>query len=579
LVIDLILVNDMKKKLMGFILATVLFCIILVNALYIALVNYEYKEAAIRELQFHNELIAKVIEKYNLSKQWDGLSFSEDLKDYDYRLTIINDKGFVVYDSVTTSDSMENHNDRKEVVMAREKGFGSEIRYSFTLKKNMVYVASRIQGDYIIRSSKVLESVRIINERNIKYYLVLLLFAILVTFIISSRLSYILIKPIKDLENVTRRVAKGELDKRVTVLSSDEIGQLGKTFNYMADRLQLTIRDSIDKQNKLEAILKSMDSGVVAIDRNNKIIMINPYAKKLFGITGNIIGGSLLDYIRDSELSKVLHGDNAGPKEIKIFWPSEKILRVRTADLLNDSEHIGTVVVIHDITDIKKLEKMRSEFVANVSHELKTPLTSIKGFAETIKFVEDKDKRDKFLNIINDEAERLTRLINDILVLSDIENSHDENNEEIDVHMAVEQIFNLMKNTAESKNIDLVINIKNNSIVNGSLDKFKQMIINLVDNAIKYCDSGDKIEIGIDRVSKNCILWVEDNGPGIKEEHLPRLFERFYIVDKARSRSKGGTGLGLAIVKHIVIGLHGTIDVESKYGEGTKFIIKLPIIK
>ena len=164
-------------------------------------------------------------------------------------------------------------------------------------------------------------------------------------------------------------------------------------------------------------------------------------------------------------------------------------------DILNDSEHNGTVAVIHDITDIKKLENIRSEFVANVSHELKTPLTSIKGFAETIKFVEDKNKRDKFLDIINDEAERLTRLINDILVLSDLENSHEEKNEEIDVYLAVDQVFQLMKNTAEAKNIDLLINLQNNSIIKGSLDKFKQMIINLIDNAIKYSHKGDKIEI------------------------------------------------------------------------------------
>ena len=566
----------MKRKLMGFILVAVLFCIVLVSALFIALSNYEYKEASKRELKFHNELIAKVIEKYNLSSEWEELSFFQELKDSDYRLTIIDPEGLVVYDSLTSLENMENHNNRSEVAKARKKGFGSEVRYSSTLNKNMIYVASKIQGDYIIRSSKVIASVRIIKERNMKYYITIIILAILVTLVISSRLSYVLVKPIKDLENVTRRVARGELDKRVAVVSSDEIGQLGKTFNYMADRLQFTFRDSIDKQNKLEAILKSMDSGVVAVDRNNKIMMINPYAKKLFGINGDIIGGSLLDYIRDFELDKVLHGDNLGPKEIKIFWPSEKILRVRTADILNDSEHIGTVAVIHDITDIKKLENIRSEFVANVSHELKTPLTSVKGFAETIKFVEDKNKRDKFLDIINDEAERLTRLINDILVLSDLENSHEEKNEEIDVYLAVDQVFQLMKNTAEAKNIDLLINLQNNSIIKGSLDKFKQMIINLIDNAIKYSHKGDKIEIGIDKGKNNCLLWIEDNGPGISEEHLPRLFERFYRVDKARSRSKGGTGLGLAIVKHIVIGLHGTIDVKSKYGEGTKFIIKIP---
>ena len=182
--------------------------------------------------------------------------FFQELKDSDYRLTIIDPEGLVVYDSLTSLENMENHNNRSEVAKARKKGFGSEVRYSSTLNKNMIYVASKIQGDYIIRSSKVIESVRIIKERNMKYYITIIILAILVTLVISSRLSYVLVKPIKDLENVTRRVARGELDKRVAVVSSDEIGQLGKTFNYMADRLQFTFRDSIDKQNKLEAILK-----------------------------------------------------------------------------------------------------------------------------------------------------------------------------------------------------------------------------------------------------------------------------------------------------------------------------------
>lgn len=567
----------MKKKLMFFILATVLFCMILIVSLYIIISNYEYTENVKKELILNNKIIASVIEKSNLGINENILPFEEDLKNYDYRLTIIDKSGKVIYDSMTSVNGLPNHNNRHEVIEAREKGIGTSVRFSETLGRNMIYVATKINGDNILRSSKSIEMISIINTKYIKYYLILIIVVVLMTLAISSRLSHVILKPIKDLEYVTGRVARGELDRRVVVNYGDEIGQLGKTFNYMADRLQMTLRDSVDKQNKLEAILKSMDSGVIAIDRNNKIMMINPYAKNIFGIKNNIIGKNLLDHIRDFEIENLLHSEEGSFKEVKIFWPCEKVLRIRTADILNDSEHIGTVAVVHDITDTKRLETMRSDFVANVSHELKTPLTSIKGFAETLKYVEDKEKKDKFLDIINDEAERLTRLINDILTLSDLENHREENTERINVKEIIMQVYNLMKNTAEGKTINLLLDLKNSSTIIGSADKFKQMMINLVDNAIKYSETGDTVEIGSNCDQNYCEIWVKDNGVGIPAEHLPRLFERFYRVDKARSRAKGGTGLGLAIVKHIVIGLGGTIDVESKVGEGSKFIIKIPL--
>ena len=257
-----------------------------------------------------------------------------------------------------------------------------------------------------------------------------------------------------------------------------------------------------------------------------------------------------------------------------------KDLRVKTAEIVNDENaHIGKVAVVQDITDIKKLENMRSNFVANVSHELKTPLTSIKGFAETLKYVEDENKRIQFLNIIDDEAERLTRLINDILTLSDIEAQKEQKNVQFNLSEVIENVYDLMKNTADKKNITLTI-LENHSIyLNGDKDKFKQMLINLVDNAIKYSEDKDSVFVGSKKVQDNCIIWVEDTGTGIPKKHLQRLFERFYRVDKARSRAKGGTGLGLAIVKHIVMNFNGTIEVESVEGEGSKFIINIPIKK
>ena len=273
----------------------------------------------------------------------------------------------------------------------------------------------------------------------------------------SLKLSYIIVKPITDLIFITSRISKGEFRRRARILSDGEIGQLAKNFNEMADKLEFTLNEVTDKQNRLEAILQSMDSGVIAVDRKNKVIMINPYAKKMFGITKDIIGQNLLDNIRDFELENIFHQSDDDYKEIKIVWPQERELRIKTADIINRSEHIGTVAVVQDITEVKKLEKMRTQFVANVSHELKTPLTSIKGFAETLKYVDDAETKEKFLNIINEEAERLTRLITDILTLSHIEQQKEVKNEKIDVNKIVEDVYNLMKNIADVKGIQLSI--------------------------------------------------------------------------------------------------------------------------
>jgi two-component system phosphate regulon sensor histidine kinase PhoR len=567
----------MKKKLMAFMLTTLLFSLIVTTTLFVIIANYQYIENLKQELIIINKIYINVLKSETLS--YDKQLFTEDIKEPMIRLTYIDKTGKVIQDSSADSESMENHNNRKEVIEAREKGMGNSIRFSNTIKKNMVYVASEFNDGYIIRSSIPLEFVSVFHGKYLRYYIITMLFVVLMAVVLSSKLSHVIVKPIMELEYITSRVAKGELDRRYTIQSNDEIGLLGRTFNDMAGKLQATLKDSLEKQNRLEAILRSMDSGVIAIDRNHKIIMINPYAKKIFGITKDTIGQNLMDNIRDFEFESVFKDNNDNYKEIKILWPRERVLRIKTADIINASEHIGTVAVVQDITDIKKLENMRTEFVANVSHELKTPLTSIKGFAETLKYVEDEANKSKFLDIINDEAERLTRLINDILTLSDIELHREENFENIDVNMAVKAVFTLMKNTADKKNIELELELMEVSDIYGNLDRFKQMLINLVDNAIKYSEEGDRVSIGTFMTKEECTIWVSDTGVGIPKEHLPRLFERFYRVDKARSRARGGTGLGLAIVKHIVLGFKGRIEVESQIGKGSKFIVRIPLYK
>jgi two-component system phosphate regulon sensor histidine kinase PhoR len=564
----------MKKKLILFVLTTLLFSLVAITVLFISIDNYQYVEKVKSDLLSNNKTIGALVQK--VSQDTVTIVFKEALKQSDTRVTYIDKYGNVIQDSTADKESMENHNNRSEVIEARASGSGSSLRFSSTLQRKMLYVATDIGNGYVIRSSLPLENLNVFHGKYLRLYVSTLFVVIILALFLASKISNVIVKPIKDLEHITERISKGELGRRVAVYTKDEIGELGKTFNSMAEKLQSTIKDSLEKQNRLEAILKSMDSGVIAIDRSHKVIMINPYAKKIFGIKKDIIGQYFMDSIRDFEFENVFKNMDEAYKEVKILWPKERVLRVRTADIINERVHIGTVAVVHDITDMKRLENMRTEFVANVSHELKTPLTSIKGFAETLMYVEDSKNKERFLNIINDEAERLTRLINDILILSDIETHIDEKSENIDVNGTIKDIYYLIQQTADKKRIKL--NIVGNDVSNlyGNTDRFKQMIINLVDNAIKYSEEGDSVFIGT-KIEKNCcVIWVEDTGIGIPKENISRLFERFYRVDKARSRARGGTGLGLAIVKHIVIAFNGTIEVESEIGKGSKFIVKIP---
>jgi two-component system, OmpR family, phosphate regulon sensor histidine kinase PhoR len=564
----------MKKKLMIFVLITLLFSLMVTTLLFMVIANYQYIAVVKEELLLNNRIIGALIQR---SPEENVKTILKDaLQNSRLRITYIDKNGEVIEDSSEDPFDMENHNDRSEVDEARIKGSGSSFRYSTTLQNKMIYVATDIGYGYIVRTSIPIDYVGVFHGKYLKYYLVTVILVIIMALFLASRVSYIIIKPIKDLEYITGRVAKGELGRRFAVYTNDEIGQLGKTFNDMTEKLQSTIKDSLEKQNRLEAILKSMDSGVIAFDRNYRIIMMNPYAKEIFGIDNDIIGQQLMDSIHGFKFEDVFNNNDDSYREVKIMYPNERILRVKTADIINESEHIGVVAVLHDVTDVKRLENMRTEFVANVSHELKTPLTSIKGFAETLRYVEDEKNKEKFLNIINDEAERLTRLINDILTLSDIEMHKEEKKENIDVVETIKDIYCLMKNTAEKKAITLNIIGSEVARVFGNRDRFKQMLINLVDNAIKYSEHGDSVNIGTRTEGNNCVIWIEDTGAGIPKEHIPRLFERFYRVDKARSRARGGTGLGLAIVKHIIIGFNGTIEVESELGKGSKFTVKIP---
>ncbi|WDC84075.1 histidine kinase dimerization/phospho-acceptor domain-containing protein [Caloramator sp. mosi_1] len=299
-----------------------------------------------------------------------------------------------------------------------------------------------------------------------------------------------IINPIKKLTNTATKIALGHYEKRIEFYEADEFGQLSHSFNLMASRLEETIKDLNDKKNKLYSILNSMDDGVIFVDNDQNIVLINPAAMEIFNVHCETKNRYILEVIRDNRIEELINNPDETPVEMIVNGNKQRILQVKSISVTDygTGNIIGVLLVIHDVTKIKALENMRSEFVANVSHELKTPLTSIKGFAETLKFVEDKETRDKFLDIIYVESERLSRLINDILTLSELENKdYSINFQKVCLNECITEVYYIMDRIALEKNIKLTfINSEEPLFIYGDRDKFKQMIINLVDNAIKY---------------------------------------------------------------------------------------------
>jgi len=509
------------------------------------------------------------------------------------RITVIDYKGNVLGESQTDYSSMENHLDRKEVQQAIQGKTGEDIRFSSTLKMDFLYIAvpSTYAGS-VIRVSVPLVQLKKINSLIWQYCLLGILAGLLLTMLLAFRFASNISRPVKELTYASKEIADGNYSKRADVRSKDELGQLAATFNEMAEKLDKTVTDLKDKNMKFDAILNSMTNCLVSVDHKMRIILINSIAARFFGIENqpaddSILGRPFIEIIRNHQLNEIMQqtisGNSSSVNEITISMRDEGIYRVYASPIRSSdgsAGNSGAIMTIHDVTAIKKLERIRSEFVSNVTHELKTPLTSIRGFIETLKIgaVKDPEVAARFLDIIDIEAERLTMLINDILQLSEIENKKSDIN--ISTHNlkdVIDEVISILKGSAGQKNVRLIVDAEPDIIIQANRDRIKQMLINLIDNAINYNVENGSVCIKAAKTEGRLVIIVADTGIGIDTEHLPRIFERFYRVDKGRSRNMGGTGLGLSIVKHIVNLYDGDITVESEPGKGTEFIVQLPV--
>ena len=422
-----------------------------------------------------------------------------------------------------------------------------------------------------------------------RYSLISMFCGVSVSFGLGIRYVKKVTEPLKQLAKITKKISTGNYPRRIYASTEGEVQELSQNFNTMSEKLETAVSELQDNNTKMKSILTSMLNGVIALDNDNKIILVNPVAEEMFKINSEDIKGKhILEVIRNEKLVSILKrlmdSNEIINSEIEVQVPELKILSVKSNIIRLESDpnrSIGVVIIFQDVTEIRKLENMRKDFVANVSHELKTPLTSIKGFVETLQSeaIVDQETRSRFLGIIEIEADRLTYLIQDLLILSEIENKNKVIEEErIDILESINQTMNVLSQLSKKKNINIKLDIdKDIPCINGNSGWFKQMLINLIDNSIKYTKEDGDIKVSAHFDEQNIYINVSDTGIGIGKEHLDRLFERFYRVDKARTREVGGTGLGLAIVKHIVLSFGGNISVKSQMDKGTSFFITLPL--
>ncbi len=497
------------------------------------------------------------------------------------RVTVIAMDGKVIGDSDTDSRLMDNHLHRTEIEQSLLFGSGMTMRYSTTLKHDFLYVAKRLSGgengEGFIRLAVPLTEVdSSVNVLRVRVILIVLI-VLLLTWIFSVWQTYHLRRLLRQITDFSRSLSRGEIDKRLFLKNAGEFNEIADNLTSMSVKLQGTMMQNEEEKNRLNVILKSVPDALLIIDARGVITLSSSSARAFFGDVP-MTGTRFVEVIRNHEFSdlmeEVRRNCSPGMTEFRIESPEEKYLSARVSPLFyGENELSGFVAVFHDITQIEKLEQVRKDFVANVSHEIKTPITAIKGFADTLLegALDDKENAARFIRTIKSNSERINNLVDDLLTISKIElGVITVEKSRIDIGDVFEDVRDIFRDRAAEKNLFLRISSKPElKQVSADKNRLLQVLTNLVDNAVKFTETGG-VTLGIDRGDERTFLFVEDTGIGVPAKYLPRLGERFYRVDPARSRKMGGTGLGLAIVKHLVKAHGWNMHIESIPGKGTK---------
>ena len=510
----------------------------------------------------------------------------------DTRVTVVLPDGRVVGDSEEAPANMDNHRDRNEIREAYRGKIGMSIRHSDTISQNMMYVALPLYTDQqltgVLRMSLAVTAIddRIgtIRWRMASGGLLVALLASGVSWLVSRRIT----QPLEKMRSGARQFADGDLFHRLPLSDIREFSGLAETMNQMAEQLQQRIDEINSQRSKTQAVLSSMREGVIATDLEQRVIKINPTAAKMFGVPmASAHGRSILEIVRNHAFQELmdrsLSSGESLESDIVYHQKGEQIFNVHCTPLLDAvQKRMGGLVVISDVTQLRRLENMRRDFAASVSHEIKTPLTAIKGFVETLCTgdLDDREETRRFLDIIDKHVNRLATIIDELMQLSRIE--RDDDIQQIGLACCrIDEVINtaigLCTDGINDKGIEVQFSCEPD--LNGCFDAtlLEQAAVNLLDNAIKYSPAKSVIQIEALTVDDEIQIRFTDHGLGIARKHLLRLFERFYRVDKARSRQLGGTGLGLAIVKHIAQAHGGNVSVKSELAKGSTFTLHLPI--
>ena len=542
-------------------------------------------------------------------------SFTNNLDDFSRtykekigaRVTIIDGSGRVLGDSDEPSAKMENHSNRPEIRDAADSDVGSSVRFSKTIQKDLIYLAIAIDkgpGQRFLRLSVPLHDVESAMNRVRMRILIASLVSLFIVILIGLIQGKRITKSIEEITAFSKEVGSGSFRKRLLQREKDELGELAKNVSDMALELNRRLKQSEEEKLKMEAILRNMSDGLMLSDTKGKILLTNTAAKNFFGIESDIEGKTLMETLRKTELMELIENvvetGQTVSCEIEVTHPKELCLMTTAAPFLVKEEVSGVVLAFHDITRLRQLEDVRKDFVANVSHEIKTPITAIKGFAETLLegAIDDRENAPKFLEAIKNHSERLNSLVNDLLTLSRIELGDIKiQKEDVNLDDLVDTVFAILRDKVRSEGLYLKKEISPEILeIKADRDRLIQILLNLVDNGIKFTEDGGvtvrvrSAEFGMQNkeVSKeipqseiaiphSIEITVEDTGIGIPKKHIPRLGERFYRVDRARSRELGGTGLGLAIVKHLVKAHGWEMYIESTQGQGTKVRLLCPV--
>ena len=509
------------------------------------------------------------------------------------RLTVILPDGRVVADSEHTPVKMDNHANRPEIRAAMRGETGVATRFSHTLQQEMMYVALPVLANQEIIGctraalpiATIADTLQAVLYPVVGSGLAIALVAALISLWLSRRIS----RPLEEMKQGAQRFAGGDLEGRLPDYRNEEMGGLADAMNRMASQLDERIRMVMRQRNEQEAVLASMVEGVLAVDQGEKVLRINQAAADLLDLEPEtVIGRSIQETIRKPDVQnfiiQALQSHARIECGITLFLHGEERFLQGHGTPLRDAsgQEIGALIVLHDLTKLQRLENIRRDFVANVSHELKTPITAIKGSVETLQHgaMDEAESAQRFLEIIARQSDRLNAIIEDLLALSRIEQEEESagiERERTDLNGLLQSTVQVCQVKAQEKHVRLEVSCPETLTADLNAPLLEQALVNLLDNAIKYSEPEGTIQVSVtDQPAGQLTITVQDWGSGIPREHLPRLFERFYRVDKARSRKLGGTGLGLAIVKHIVQAHKGQIQVESAPGEGSRFMILLP---